>query len=277
VIPHLCVPGQPEQCSVDGGAATVKDKKVKWSLSNSGTAAIVLSQVAISWPEANGKLMKIKFDGDVVWDARAAWSATGVTLSTANFTADAKKKRIDPGKTRELVLEFEKNASSNLEQYLVTVRFGADCELTMPNTPPPVAGNFCVTAPGSGRPRTLTMTYVDANGAAAGGNCTTGCNTQDPSKVIVNGDPNLATPVWIHATPLGKTSVLFSGAVSLDGQFVLSAANGGLTTLDTNTIVTIRSSQTGPILSTVTYHTSCSQPLNQGDFYGSLQLIGFSR
>jgi len=51
-----------------------------------------------------------------------------------------KKKSIDPGKTRVLILEFEKNAGTDLSKYALTIGFGAGagCLLTMPNVQQPV-------------------------------------------------------------------------------------------------------------------------------------------
>jgi hypothetical protein len=61
------------------------------------------------WPAKQGKLKKIKLDGDVAADPPdIAWVSPGNAVITV-FTADAKKKRIDAGKTRTFAIEFEKN------------------------------------------------------------------------------------------------------------------------------------------------------------------------
>lgn len=277
VTPAVCDGAEPGACDVSSGAVTVKDKQVKWALTNDGSTAAVLSQVSIAWPSANGKLSKVKFDGDVVWDGSIAWSSGGATLTGGQLAADARKKRIDPGRTRIVIFEFERNASPDLSLYAATLSFGSGCEVTMPNATPPLTGNFCTTAPGTGRAKTLTLAYTDANGALPGSNCAANCNQQDAGKVIVTGDPNNASPVYLIATPTGKTGRLFEGSVLLDGQFTMVAANAGLATVDTNTTVYLYAAQGGALLSTVQFHTSCSQPLNPNDYYGSLQLIGFTR
>ena len=277
VAPIVCGSSQPTACDLAGGGVTFKDRQLKWAVTNNGSTAVVVSQITVAWPETNGKLSKVKLNKDVLWDGKADWSAGGLTITSGDLTGDAKRKRIDPGKKKTLILEFEKSASSDLTQYSLTLSFGSGCEITMPNMPPPVTGNFCTTAPGTGRPKTLTMVYLDANGPADGSNCTTNCNQQDPSKVIVTGDPNNAQSVYIVATPTGKTNRLFEGEVWLDGEFTLIAADAGLATLDTNTTVNIYGSLGGSLLSSVQFHTSCSQPLNDGDYFGSLQLTGFSR
>jgi hypothetical protein len=175
-------------------------------------------------------------------------------------------------------LEFQNNAGTDLTAYAVKATFNNGCILVfVPGST--TGGNFCATAPGSGRAKTLTMVFLDANGGDnTSYNCTSNCNTQDPSKVIIAGDPAPATQVWIKAVPTGKTGVLFQGLVNLYDAFVMSAANAGLSTFDTNTTVSIYTDSTmTTLLSSVQFHTSCSQPLNDGDFYGSLKLTGFTR
>jgi hypothetical protein len=64
-------------------------------------------------------------------------------------------------------------------------------------------------------------------------------------------------------------TIWFDGTVALGETFVIDPA----TTFGTNTWVQI-SSTSGTVLQTITFHTSCSQPLRPGDMYGSLRLEG---
>lgn len=139
-----------------------------------------------------------------------------------------------------------------------------------PLTPPSGGGDFCDTAPGSGRAKTLTIRYT-------GFNCVSNCHLQG-DKVIVSGNPAGAQPVRILVTDLNSSSRVYADMsnVTIGQAVVLSAANAGLTTFGTNTVAKIFSSS-GALLSTVQFHTSCSQPLQPGDLYGSLELTGFSR
>ena len=95
--------------------------------------------------------MKVKFDGDVIYDVDRSWAAGGITLSSAELTTDIKKKSIDPGKTRLFTLEFQNNASTDQSTYIVNATFGSDCSVVFVPSETPVGGNFCATAPGSGR------------------------------------------------------------------------------------------------------------------------------
>lgn len=116
------------------------------------------------------------------------------------------------------------------------------------------------------RPTYLAMTYT-------GQTCTANCNVQADGKVIVTGDPAGASPVHIVARDSSSTGTIwFDGTVALGQTFIIDPANGGATTLGTNTYVEI--SDSSGTLQTVLFHTSCSQPLRPGDMYGSLRLEG---
>jgi hypothetical protein len=132
----VTVPPAPG-CSLTSGTPTVASKQVKWPITNTGSTKVTIEQLSLIWPQANGKLMKVKFDGDTIYDPDRPWIAGGITLTSGDFVTDLKKKSIDPGKTRVLILEFEKNAVMDLSQYALTISFGAGagCSLTMPNTP----------------------------------------------------------------------------------------------------------------------------------------------
>ena len=101
-------------CSLTSGTPTVASKQVKWPITNTGSTKVTIEQLSLMWPQANGKLMKVKFDGDTIYDPDWVWSAGGTTLNSGDFVTDLKKKSLDPGKTRVLILEFEKNAVMDL-------------------------------------------------------------------------------------------------------------------------------------------------------------------
>jgi hypothetical protein len=111
--------------------------------------------------------------------------------------------------------------------------------------------------------------------------CAATSHSQDPTKVKCNGDPALATPVRIlvqsNAKPgSSKAKKWFDGLVTRNSTFTIDAANAGATRLNADTYVFIYS-QSGVLLQTIKFHTSCSQPLNQDDQFGSLKLVGFNQ
>ena len=127
----LCAPSCDAACPEWAGPGSVSSKQVKRSIKNSGATVVTMSGLTLSWPSTNGKLLKVKLDGDVVWDKKSPVGATNITITSATMTTSVTKKSINPGKTRVFTLEFEKNASTNLGAYNLTVNFGG-CSLTAP-------------------------------------------------------------------------------------------------------------------------------------------------
>jgi len=268
INPEPCLPVPPGSCSISTDAMTISSNTLKLPITNEGASPLTITSLYLSWPQSNGKLKAIKLDGDVVWSGP---SLSPLTLSTANLVSEIKKKTIGVGVRRVFTLQFEKNASTNLGLYSGLISFGNgdDCGLNFPPPQPPA--DFCKSTPGSGKPKTLTMTYT-------GLNCVANCNSQAAGKVIVSGNPNGATSVYVVASDAGAPAVVFfSGPVNLGSSFDIAASAAGKTTLNTNTTVKIYTSPGGNLLSTVTFHTSCSQPLIRGDMYGSMLLQDFSR
>jgi len=123
------------------------------------------------------------------------------------------------------------------------------------------------------KPYSLTMQYT-------GENCSASNHHQDPSKVDCGGDPSFESPVHIIATDKSdindpKAKIWFDGMVSLNEEFIINATNCGETKLKANTYVFIYNVTNGALLQMIKFHTSCSQPLFEGDQFGSLKLVGF--
>ncbi|NNE42865.1 MAG: S8 family serine peptidase [Gemmatimonadetes bacterium] len=121
-----------------------------------------------------------------------------------------------------------------------------------------------------GDPQVLTMRFT-------GLDCTASAHGQKEDKVECAGDPALASVVHIKATEKedpDEGKVWFEGEVELDGTFDIDAANAGDDKLKSDTWIHI-SGLDGSPLQTVRIHTSCSQPLQWGDRYGSLQLDAY--
>jgi len=126
-----------------------------------------------------------------------------------------------------------------------------------------------------GKPQVLTMKYT-------GQDCSASSHSQGLDKVTCSGDPGSADPVWIIAcdkkniADLGndKTKIWFAGPVNLNDTFDIDAAAEGQSKLKAETVVFIFDID-GNLLQSVRFHTSCSQPLNVGNQFGSLLLVEF--
>jgi len=132
----------------------------------------------------------------------------------------------------------------------------------VPSEPP--SGNDCV-----GRVVSMTLKYT-------GEDCGASSHTQDAKKVSCDGDPAFAEPVSILVTDKKGNRIWASETDILLGEsIVVDAANGGKSQLDADTKFVI-SDGSGAVIQEVRFHTSCSQPLNAGDQFGSLYLTSFT-
>ena len=115
------------------------------------------------------------------------------------------------------------------------------------------------------KPQMLVIKYT-------GESCAASSHSQDPKKVKCLGDPQGETSVWIRATDKKGNKVWFEGDVNVgnDWMFEIDAKTE---TLAGDTKVFIYDEYGETLLQTIQFHTSCSQPLNIGDQFGSLVLV----
>jgi predicted Rdx family selenoprotein len=122
----------PPNCVEWANAGSVSGKTVKRSINNPTTVKATVTGISVCWPAANKKLLKIKLDGAVIWDKKSTSNVFCITIPESKLVKDKKKRTIDPNKTRVFTLEFEKNASTNLNDYTLTIDFGPNCSLSAP-------------------------------------------------------------------------------------------------------------------------------------------------
>ena len=94
----------------------VKDKQVKITILNAGAVDEIITAVQASWPAANGKLMQVKLDGDVIYD-NPDIPPPSANLTVAQLIADPNKRKINHGSSDVLTLIFQNNADPNLSNY----------------------------------------------------------------------------------------------------------------------------------------------------------------
>lgn len=161
------------------------------------------------------------------------------------------------------VVEFHTSCSQPL---FTGDQFGAALLLAC-SGPEPIEGDCCA----DGHPRELTMRYT-------GEDCSASSHSQNPDKVSCKGDPDLEAAVRIRgsnkADPnAGDADVWFDGTVLLNDELKLDAANAGKSRLGNQTFIHVFD-MNDVLLQTVEFHTSCSQPLIDGDQFGSVVLVG---
>jgi len=113
-------------CSVSGGLRQLKDKKFTWMLTNTSSSVARIGAVTARWPSVNTTLKKIKLNGADVWTAGA--NPPYVNL-VSGWHDDAQRRDIGPGRTVELLLEFDSDIDYNQANYEVFVDFVQGCSV----------------------------------------------------------------------------------------------------------------------------------------------------
>ncbi|MCK4872827.1 MAG: hypothetical protein KAS72_08895 [Phycisphaerales bacterium] len=121
-----------------------------------------------------------------------------------------------------------------------------------------------------GKLRILTMQYT-------GDDCTASNHQQEPGKVFCDGDPQSAPQVYIISCDKDdpthhKAKIWFEGLVDLGGTYDIDATNAGQSRLKGDTFIHIFDTSGLP-LQTLRFHTSCSQPIDTGDQFGSALIV----
>jgi hypothetical protein len=119
------------------------------------------------------------------------------------------------------------------------------------------------------RPASIDCVYT-------GEDCSASHHGQEDAFVTCSGDPAFAGPVHIKVThDTQPTRVYFDGIVDVGGVFTIDGEGNPSGKVPPNSHVEITDLE-GQLLQDITFHTSCSQPLDVGDQFGSLFLIDFT-
>ncbi|MEX2215000.1 MAG: SdrD B-like domain-containing protein [Phycisphaeraceae bacterium] len=124
-----------------------------------------------------------------------------------------------------------------------------------------------------GKPTELTFRYEGVG--------TTVITSQDAGKSTATGNANNDPQVFVIVSDKSnptdsKAKTYFTGNVNVGDNFTAKVSTANTDKFSANTYVFIYDSQNGTLLQTLTYHTSCSQPLKLGDQIGSIELVGYT-
>jgi len=128
--------------------------------------------------------------------------------------------------------------------------------------------------PGSGCKGKVTNLKVEYTGD----DCSATSHSQESSKVSCQDFGALPDPAYFWVSNKGnpdddRAKVWFEGTVPLNGTLEIDPANAGSSNLSADTWVLIYDHQGGTLLQKVKFHTSCSQPLNIFDQFGSIKIV----
>jgi hypothetical protein len=142
-------------CTVAGeNTLTIRDDKVEWRLTNTGSKVVTIDNISLDWPQDHGNLKKIKRDRDEIFSGSVPPPSATIT----SFSNNLDKRQIKPGETRKLIFEFDaKLPGTTAEEYDITINFDEYCSVTF--VPGGGGGTFSCSKPF----KTLTMAWNDPN------------------------------------------------------------------------------------------------------------------
>jgi hypothetical protein len=238
-------------CDVKSVFDRLDDDKIKYKLTNTGKIVATLDTLTVNFPDAYGAIKEVKLDG-AIFKASDSNIVVGPdkTIGANDWTnPDVSKRQLDPGETRTLEVVFTQKAKEDWvnidpvgsatfeETCAVSLKGPAGCEI--------------------GKPTALVFQYtgegcVGGNDQASDKWSCSGSPGADPVNISIVEDPNKIT-----VSPSNEINV---------GDLVTISAIGS----DMGTEVQLYVG--GQFLK---FHTSCSQPLNEGDQFGSFVLKQF--
>lgn len=122
----------PNRCAVFGASLEARYGRAVWQIKNEGTKALTMSSLFVSWPESNGKLLKVKLDGNIVFDSSTAappWLQIGA--DGPGWVGLERDRKIGAGKTGELKFIFENEGDNpSPKDYAVLVNFASGCAVS---------------------------------------------------------------------------------------------------------------------------------------------------
>jgi len=106
-------------------AAAANNKNVALTLLNSSTTSgAVLTGLNLTWPAANGQLLQVKFDGDVVYNTATSGTSLSLTQAQLEAASTAAKRTIDKNSSDVMTLVFQNNAAAvTTGNYTGTAKF----------------------------------------------------------------------------------------------------------------------------------------------------------
>lgn len=110
------------------GTITFKDKNMIVPLTNSSGKPMPLEGIELTWPESSGKLKRIKLNGTTIFDNDVKPDSVSITL----FKDKLDKRTLAAGASVELVIEFEKKADQNKQDFKVHAHFPCCPDLLPP-------------------------------------------------------------------------------------------------------------------------------------------------
>jgi hypothetical protein len=117
----------PDPCS--GLSLTdfqIDEEKISWTMANNGVTTVKITGIYLDWPNGNEELQKIILGGREIWDQEDDNPPT-----TIHSGWQTPNRRLSPGESKSLIMEFAEDAASSGYDLVVTLDNG--CQISDAN------------------------------------------------------------------------------------------------------------------------------------------------
>jgi len=125
---------QPSAANIVSAAEpTVSKNEFKWKLKNTGSNRAYITEVAVSWPDAQGHIKELKFGRNKLLKGKKLKKAKapGHTFTRINYEKGKKKRGLKAHQEREFKIKFSKRYDKDeLSDYRVKITFDTGDEVT---------------------------------------------------------------------------------------------------------------------------------------------------
>lgn len=239
----------------------LEDDKIKWKVTNTGKIVATLDTLTVNFPPEYGSIKEVKLDGAIFKKGDSTVYPNGVppgaTIGQTGWTnPDVTKRQLDPGEERTLEVVFTQKSKGggwvDIDS-AGTATFEESCALWL------IKPSACEI----GKPTALIFQYT-------GEDCVDG-NDQASDKWSCSGDPSEAEPIQVVMTKDADKFDVSPSSIRIGESFEIRKTDGG----DFPSEIKFDIRQDDVTLQSLKIHTSCSQPLSEGDQFGSVILEKF--
>ena len=119
-------PEDVDECRILSGNVRFKNHEIRWGLENEGDVPATIGLISLGWPNRLGQLREIRL-GPRIFGGLISPSFAEITI----FEGRDQKRRIDPGRMKELRFNFGRRLRHPNEVYHIRVEFEEGCEVEL--------------------------------------------------------------------------------------------------------------------------------------------------
>ena len=119
-------PEDVKECRILSGNVRFNNSEIRWRLENEGDIPATIRLISLGWSNRLGQLREVRL-GPKIFGGLISPSSADIT----SFEGRDQKRRIDPGKIKELTFKLGRKLRNRNEVYHIRVEFEEGCEVEL--------------------------------------------------------------------------------------------------------------------------------------------------